>query len=322
MIEDENLKSIRNKHLSEILDMLRRNEACSLAKLAENTDSGLTTVKKCVMQMTEENMVLEGDIAPSTGGRKARQYLINKDYQYFLFLIVDNNGLLCRVYNFRYSLCDEYSVRFEMNEYLSAVHKIIDSVKSKYNLGTVCLSVPCVIKNGTVMSWYYNRSLEGYNIKQDIEKKYGLNVIVQNDMKLTVTGERRQGIKDIVTIQFGHNGIGLGAMINGHLVEGCVGFAGEVGFTNDLQKNIMGVSYPAKIVRNAIIFLNPELIVFYKSQRQNNFEQIFHTAVRGLPKYAIPKIQVSDSYIGSINCGFKALIDKYGYFRRSEDENL
>lgn len=41
-------------------------------------------------------------------------------------------------------------------------------------------------------------------------------------------------------------------------------FAGEVGFINDLRKNIMGISYPGKIVRNAVVFLNSEVIIFYK----------------------------------------------------------
>lgn len=55
-------------------------------------------------------MIVAGDIGASTGGRKAQRYILNKDYQYFLFLIVDNNALLCCVYDFKYNLCEKYSV--------------------------------------------------------------------------------------------------------------------------------------------------------------------------------------------------------------------
>lgn len=74
MVEQDTLKNIRNKNLSDILQVLRDKGACSLAELTENTDGGLTTVKKCVFQAMDFGMIVEGDIADSTGGRKPKQY--------------------------------------------------------------------------------------------------------------------------------------------------------------------------------------------------------------------------------------------------------
>lgn len=323
MVEQDTLKNIRNKNLSDILQVLRQKGACSLSKLTENTDSGLTTAKKCVFQAMEYGMIIQGDMADSTGGRKAKQYLINENYQYFLFLVVDNNNLLSKIYDFKFQCVQEISLHFEMNEYLNTVYRLIDSSLKKYDVGTLCLSIPCVVKDGVILDWYYNRKLNGFDIKSDLENKYRLNVIVQNDMKLTVMGEsseHRQNTNNIVTMQFGHNGIGVGEMVNGHLLEGISGFAGEVGYINDLRKNIMSVSYPAKILRNSIVFINPEIIIFYTSKRQNNFSQIFETAVKGLPPYAIPKYEISDDYFGSIISGLISLINKYGYFKKAEEE--
>ena len=225
--------------------------------------------------------------------------------------------------NFSYEKVRETHTHFEMNEFLNCVYSDIDSALEKYDIGTICVSMPCVVKNGTILDWYYNRSLEQFDLKTNLEEKYRKNIIVQNDMKLTVIGEstqNRQNTKNIVTIQFGHNGIGVGEMANGHLLEGNAGFAGEVGYINDLRKNIMGISYPAKIVRNAIVFLNPEVIVFYKSDRQNQFKRIFDTAVSGLPQYAVPRFEISDYYKDSIITGFLSLISKYGFFKKAEAE--
>lgn len=47
-------------------------------------------------------MIAKDDIADSTGGRKAKQYLINEKYQYFLFFILDNNDLIVKVHNFKF----------------------------------------------------------------------------------------------------------------------------------------------------------------------------------------------------------------------------
>lgn len=45
MIEQDTLKNIRNKNLSDILQVLRNKGTCSLSELSQNTDGGLTTVK-------------------------------------------------------------------------------------------------------------------------------------------------------------------------------------------------------------------------------------------------------------------------------------
>ena len=321
MIEQDTLKSIRNKNLSDILQVLRNKGTCSLSELSQNTDGGLTTVKKCVAQAIDYGMAIEGNIAESTGGRKARQYLINREYQYYFIAIVDNNNLIIKVFDFAINCVEDYQKSFEMNLFFSALNEEIEKQARKYTIGTIGVSLPCIVKNGVVLDWYYNPEMVGFDIKNKLEEKYKANVVVQNDMKLTALGILNTdeiNSKNIVTMQFGHNGVGMAGIVNGHLIEGSTGFAGEVGYINDLRKNIMGVSYPAKIVRNAIVFLNPEIIVFYKSKRQNDFMRIFDIATNGLPVYAIPEFKVSEDYIEDIISGIALLINKYGYFKKRE----
>ena len=319
MIEQDTLKNIRNKNLSDILQVLRNKGTCSLSELSQNTDGGLTTVKKCVAQAIDYGMAIEGNIAESTGGRKARQYLINREYQYYFIAIVDNNNLIIKVFDFAINCVEDYQKSFEMNLFFSALNEEIEKQARKYTIGTIGVSLPCIVKNGVVLDWYYNPEMVGFDIKNKLEEKYKANVVVQNDMKLTALGVFNTdeiNSKNIVTMQFGHNGVGMAGIVNGHLIEGNTGFAGEVGYINDLRKNIMGVSYPAKIVRNAIVFLNPEIIVFYKSKRQNDFMRIFDIATNGLPVYAIPEFKVSEDYIEDIISGIALLINKYGYFNK------
>ena len=321
MIEQDTLKNIRNKNLSDILQVLRNKGTCSLSELSQNTDGGLTTVKKCVAQAIDYGMAVEGNIAESTGGRKARQYLINREYQYYFIAIVDNNNLIIKVFDFAINCVEDYQKSFEMNLFFSALNEEIEKQARKYTIGTIGVSLPCIVKNGVVLDWYYNPEMVGFDIKNKLEEKYKANVVVQNDMKLTALGVFNTdeiNAKNIVTMQFGHNGVGMAGIVNGHLIEGNTGFAGEVGYINDLRKNIMGVSYPAKIVRNAIVFLNPEIIVFYKSKRQNDFMRIFDIATNGLPVYAIPEFKVSEDYIEDIISGIALLINKYGYFKKRE----
>ena len=114
MIERDALKKIRNKNISDVLQVLRCNGACTLSEMTDEVDGGLTTVKKCVAQAIDYGMVVEGNIAESTGGRKARQFLINKDYQYYFIAVVDNNNLIIKVYDFAISCVEDYQKSFNL----------------------------------------------------------------------------------------------------------------------------------------------------------------------------------------------------------------
>lgn len=303
---------------------MRKIGTCSLSQLTEHLDFGLTTVKKCVEEGVKYGMILPGETAGSTGGRKAQQFLINPAYQYYLTIITDDNDLICKLYDFNKRCVEERKTRFSMPAYYQTLCGEIDSFTARYAVGTICLSVPCVIKDGVIAEWYYNPELRGFDIHRALKERFGVHVVVQNDMKLTVIGaaycHSGEPVLNLVTAQFGHNGIGVGEMVNGHVLEGASGFAGEVGYIQDIRKNIMGTSYLAKIVRSVIIYINPQKIVFYHSQRQNNFQKIFEEAIRGLPDYAVPEYTVSDDYLQDITSGFFKLIDIKGYFKRSNDE--
>ncbi len=318
------LEQIRIKNFSKILEVMRRMGACSLSQITDQLDVGLTPVKKCVEEGVRCGMILSGDTADSTGGRRAQQFLINASYQYFLIIITDNNDFLIRLYDFNRKCVKETRRRFEMARYYESLCEAISPLMERYAVGTICLSIPCVIKGGRIIDWYYNRSMVGRDIRSDLEGRFGVPAIVQNDMKLTVLGvsERSENAAspNLVTAQFGHNGIGVGEMVNGHVLEGAAGFAGEVGHTQDARKNIMGIAYPSKIVRNIIIYLNPDKIIFYRSGRQDHFAEIFQRAVRGIPRAAVPEYAVSDEYHADIRAGLFRLIDQYGYFRRRENE--
>lgn len=322
MLNHDALERIRTQNFSDLLEVMREIGTCSLSQITERMDVGLTTVKKCVEDGVKCGMILTGEAADSTGGRKAQQFLINPEYQYYLLIITDNNDLVCRIYDFNKRCVESTKKQFAMPEYYPCLCNVIDSFFFRYKLGTVCLALPCVVKNGCVVDWYYNPKLQGFNIRKALEKRFGIHIIIQNDMKLTALGaashQKGEPIQNLVTAQFGHNGIGVGEIVNGYVLEGYSGFAGEVGYTQDVRKNIMGTTYLAKIVRSIIICINPQTIIFYHSQRQNHFDKIFQEAVRGLPDYAIPDYIVSDAYQEDILFGFFKLIDKNGFFRKIE----
>ena len=93
------LENIRIRNFSEILEVMRRLGPCSLSQITEQMNVGLTTVKKCVEEGIQDGMILPGETADSTGGRKAQQYRINPAYQYYLMIVTDDNDFIIKVYD-------------------------------------------------------------------------------------------------------------------------------------------------------------------------------------------------------------------------------
>lgn len=319
-MQQNTLEQIRIRNFAEMLRVMRASGACSLAQITAQMDVGLTTVKKCVEEGVHCGMILPGDTADSTGGRKARQFLLNAQYQYTLMLLTDNNDLICRVYDFTRRLVETQTVPFVMAQYFETLCETIGRFMQKYAVGTVCLSLPCVVKDGRIVDWYYNPALQGLALQKELEARFSVHVALQNDMKLTVLGAsvrpENSAFDNLATAQFGHNGIGVGEMVGRTVLEGAAGFAGEVGYIQDIRKDIRSTLYLAKIVRSVIICINPQKIIFYRSARQNRFQRIFEEAVRGLPDYAVPDWAEADTYLQDMETGLFCLADQNGYFKR------
>jgi predicted NBD/HSP70 family sugar kinase len=87
---------------------------------------------------------------------------------------------------------------------------------------------PDVVKPSAILPGW--RGVTGH----DIEAALGVPVSIDNDSNLAALGEHvwgaGRGCNDCVTIKF-HNGIGCGLFVNGTLVRGAAGGAGEIGHT-------------------------------------------------------------------------------------------
>lgn len=172
----------------------------------------------------------------------------------------------------------------------------------------------CVVNDGVIADWYYDPAMNGFDFREYIAKKYNIQVIVENDMKLTAlarTAVDEYRRSTIATVQFGHNGIGVAAAVDGNILNGCSGFAGEVGYILDSDRDIMSTGHTARIVNALIVFINPEKIFFYGSDKQNNFPEIFDAAVKGLPSYAIPEYSMTQDYLQDITTGLKESIYRH-----------
>ena len=122
---------------------------------------------------------------------------------------------------------------------LSNIARAIAEVADGHEVGWVCVAVPGFVlatENRVVFSPNLH-TIEGVPLREELEKRVGLGVTVENDASAAAWGEFRFGagseVDHLVLVTLG-TGIGGGVISHGALLRGAQGAGGELGhFTID-----------------------------------------------------------------------------------------
>ena len=116
----------------------------------------------------------------------------------------------------------------------STINKIIDENKMKdKHIEAVCLGVPGSVNPHTgVIDLAPNLGLKNFNIKEKLQNKTPLPVLIENDVNLGALGIKYFGVgkraTDMLAVFIG-TGIGGGLILNGKIYRGAGFSAGEIG---------------------------------------------------------------------------------------------
>jgi glucokinase len=115
------------------------------------------------------------------------------------------------------------------------INEEFNKTKNKYDLVGIGIGAP----NGN----YYRKTIENppnlnwgiVDVDKVLNEYFKIPIAVTNDANATAIGEllfgSGKGMKDLIVITLG-TGLGSGIIVNGKLVHGHDGFAGELGHTN------------------------------------------------------------------------------------------
>ncbi len=104
----------------------------------------------------------------------------------------------------------------------------------QHSLAGIGVGVPGFIRmeTGVVAGWGNGPGFAGYPIRDEIERRLGAKVILENDANSAALGEKwigaGQDVDDLVLLTLG-TGIGGGIIIGGKILHGYQGMAGELG---------------------------------------------------------------------------------------------
>src|SRR5215213_7781455 len=117
---------------------------------------------------------------------------------------------------------------------LSTIAEAIKEVQRDYEIGGVCLAAPgffILARENKILSAANPEAIEGILLKEELGRRTGLQVTVENDANAAAWGEFRfgsgKGVEDLVFVTLG-TGVGGGVISHGVLLRGARGTGGQL----------------------------------------------------------------------------------------------
>lgn len=220
-----------------ILKRLYFSHPQSIAELSSSIGKSVPNITSAINQLQDAGFIKNGGLAPSTGGRRAAQFIPNTqqlrmvlsiaiDQFYTSIAIVDFNN------NYRTPIRTEAIDLQASDAYLKLV-QLIESTLSESDPSLIFgigITIPGFVDSQTGKNHSYPSDSEFYNLTIHIERKFNLPTFVENDSSAIAIAEHRFGqaqeAKDVMVVNLNW-GVGLGMIMDNMLYRGHSGYAGE-----------------------------------------------------------------------------------------------
>ncbi|MGL5579051.1 MAG: ROK family transcriptional regulator [Fusobacteriaceae bacterium] len=219
-----------------ILEMIKNKNRISRKKIADELELTPAAITKSIDPLLQCGIVLEVAQRESTGGRRAIDLSLNKHWVgKILGISLTPTSIITCVGDIEGEIFKTRSYRVdESEELLSYLEDIVEEeLASESSIKVISMVITGLInsENGVIVfSPHYKR--KKIDIKEKIEKMFGIPVLVENDVRAMALTERYfGGAKDsenYVVLNVSE-GIGSSIFMNGELLSGHGFISGEIG---------------------------------------------------------------------------------------------
>lgn len=244
------LAALREVNRTRVVDALRRSGTASRSDLVRLTGLSRTTVASLLGDLIDRGLVVENGDGPGRGSRGRPAGLLRLSAAAGAVLGIDfgHSHLRVAVADLSSAVLAERSERLDVDA--AAERAIAASVRLAHavlelagiGLGELVaagmgLPGPIARPSGVVGSSVILPGWEGLRPAEEMERRLGLPVEVDNDANVGALAEYRLGAgRDASTLLYVKiaSGIGAGLVLDGRLHHGATGFAGEIGHVRAL----------------------------------------------------------------------------------------
>ena len=238
---------LRDRNRQRVVDVLRLRGRTSQADLARATGLSRTTIHTVVVELKEAGVVLEVDGARPGGssGRPAVQLVLQNTSRAVLGIDFGHSHVQVAVADLAHNVLAERHRDLDVNhrakEALDAAGEMAAEVlaeagidRSRVVAAGIGIPGPVDRERGTAGSATILPGWVGLRIADAMQKRLGLPVDIENDANLGALAELTWGAgRECSNFAYikAATGIGAGLVIDGALLRGATGTAGEIGHT-------------------------------------------------------------------------------------------
>ena len=223
-----------------IIESARRLEATSRPEVQDATGFSRTLVTKYVDSLIDLNILEEGALGPSKGGRAPRQLRFNASAGVILLAELGATGMSLSISDLSGKFFEvielESDIGLGPEKVLLRIEKEFDRLISKtkkpvWGIG-IGLPGPVEFATGIPISPPIMSGWDRYPVRQRLSRKFNAPVWIDNDVNLMALGEaarnHQRKYNELIYIKIG-SGIGAGILTHGQLHRGAQGCAGDIG---------------------------------------------------------------------------------------------
>ena len=323
------IPSVRDRH-----DLVRRINQQRIMKIVSEKNpigipqliraSGLSrpTVDLIISLFLENGLIRESGFTQGRPGRRAALYELDPNTGFGVGVDLGGSKIACAIADIGGKILADIYEPINPKGGSSIIAQIIEMINnvaqtaniSPDKIKQISIGTPGVISKDGQLSLGANvQNLDGMHLQSILRKLFDVEVDVENDLNLAAVGEFLHGaakeILNFVLIQVG-TGIGAGIFVEGQLVRGAKGAAGEVAFLplfgdlsdpwaveNGLIESVVGTK--------GIIKRYQELT---KNNHQVTVKEIFEFAGKGQAD-ALTVVEEVGKYLGYLCASLKAIVD-------------
>jgi Transcriptional regulator/sugar kinase len=238
---------LRDRNRKRVVAVLRERGRISQAGIARVTGLSRTTVSTLVAGLKDSGLVFEVDAKAqhARGGRPGVQLVLQDSSKAVVGIDFGHSHVQVAVADFAHNVLAERMRELDVNrraaDALEASARMVDEVLSEAGVqrsAVICAGIgipgPVDRARGTVGSATILPGWLGLRIGDEMEKRLGLPVEIENDANCGALAELTWGAgRDCSNFAYikAATGIGAGLVLDGRLLRGASGTAGEIGHT-------------------------------------------------------------------------------------------
>lgn len=244
---DGSLAWLRDRNRQRVLEILRMQGQISQADIARATGLSRTTVSSLIAELKGAGMVLDVDAkpAPARGGRPGVQLVLSDPSRVVAGIDFGHSHVGIAIADLAHNVLAERVSELDVNrQAVQALDRaarmfveVLDAagVDRRGVLGAgIGIPGPVDRARGSAGSATILPGWVGLRIASEMEDRLGVPVQIENDANLGALAELTWGAgRDCSNFAYvkAATGIGAGLVIDGHLLRGASGTAGEIGHT-------------------------------------------------------------------------------------------